>query len=122
MPVKIFETSTGLSKYYKDYLNVFLGGLSIAMPGEVRGQYEAWKRYGWLPWKQLVEPSVYLARYGFEVTEAVDDVLKTTKGIEQDIRDDSGLGSVHIICVLTTVKTNSVTSNRWFATIPDGFK
>ncbi|XP_020609848.1 gamma-glutamyltranspeptidase 1-like, partial [Orbicella faveolata] len=73
-------------------------GLSIAVPGEVRGQHEAWKRYGWLPWKQLVQPAIDLARNGFEITKAVDDALKTTKGIEQDIRNDPGLRSVHITC------------------------
>jgi len=66
------------------------------VPGEVRGQYEAWKQYGWLPWKQLVQPAIELARNGFKITAAVDDALKTTKGLEQDIRNDPGLRSVHI--------------------------
>ena len=60
------------------------------MPGEVRGQHDAWKRYGRLPWKQLVQPAIDLARNGFEITEAVDDTLKT---FEQDIRRDTGLRS-----------------------------
>ena len=81
------------------------------MPGEVRGQYDAWKRHGRLPWKKLVQPAIDLARNGFEITEAVEDALKTTKGIEDDIRNDPGLRSVHITCVLTA-KANSVTSNR----------
>jgi len=68
--------------------------VSIGVPGEVRGQYEAWKRHGWLPWKELVQPAIDLARNGFEITEAVEDALKTTKGIEQDIRNDPGLRSV----------------------------
>ncbi|KAJ7387666.1 hypothetical protein OS493_001004 [Desmophyllum pertusum] len=70
------------------------GGLSIAVPGEVRGQREAWKRYGWLPWKLLVQPAIDLARNGFEITQAVEDALKTTKGIEQDIRNDPGLSEL----------------------------
>ena len=60
------------------------------MPGEVRGQHDAWKRYGRLPWKQLVQPAIDLARNGFEITVAVDDALKT---FEQDIRKDTGLRS-----------------------------
>jgi len=91
----ILKTSTDLSKYYKDYLTFFLGGLSIAVPGEVRGLYDAWTKYGWLQWKQLVQPAIDLARNGFEITEAVEDALKTTKGIEQDIRDDPGLRLLH---------------------------
>ena len=85
--------------------------MSIAVPGEVRGQRDAWNRHGRLPWKKLVQPAIDLARNGFEITEAVDDALKTTKGIEEDIRIDSGLRSVLITCELTA-KANSVISNR----------
>lgn len=80
------------------------------MPGEVRGQYEAWKRHGWLPWKQLVQPAIDLARNGFEITEAVDDALKTLKDIEQDIRNDPGLRSVQAYHL--RINSNSVASNR----------
>ena len=64
--------------------------MSIAVPGEVRGQRDAWNRHGRLPWKKLVQPAIDLARNGFEITEAVDDALKT---FEQDIRKDTGLRS-----------------------------
>ena len=77
------------------------------MPGEVRGMYEAWKRYHRLPWEKLVQPAIDLARNGFNITEAVDDALKTTKGIKEDIRKDPGLRSVYITCV-STAKANSV--------------
>ena len=59
------------------------------------GQYEAWKRYGWLPWKRLVQPAIDLARNGFEITEAVADVL--TKEMEKDIRNDPGLRLVNVL-------------------------
>jgi gamma-glutamyltranspeptidase / glutathione hydrolase len=37
------------------------GHLSAGVPGSVAGLYEAWKRYGKLPWATLVAPAVALA-------------------------------------------------------------
>ncbi|XP_068677719.1 glutathione hydrolase 1 proenzyme-like [Montipora foliosa] len=67
------------------------GGLAIAVPGEVRGMYKASQKYGRLPWRKLVEPSIRLARDGFEISAAVDDALKTTPNILEYIRKDPGL-------------------------------
>ena len=37
------------------------GHLAAGVPGSVAGLYEAWKRYGRLPWPQLLAPAVRLA-------------------------------------------------------------
>ena len=38
------------------------GGLAVGVPGELRGLQMAHRRYGRLPWKRLVQPSVELAK------------------------------------------------------------
>lgn len=42
------------------------GGLSVAVPGEIRGLAEAHRRWGHLPWEQTVQPVAELA-LGWEV-------------------------------------------------------
>lgn len=44
------------------------GPLAPGVPGTVAGLYEAWERYGSLPWSALVEPAIELAASGIRVT------------------------------------------------------
>ena len=44
-----------------------VGPLSVTCPGTILGLWEAHRRYGSQPWKELVEPAVKLAEDGFTV-------------------------------------------------------
>ena len=46
-----------------------IGGLAIGVPGTVAGLYEVHKKFGSLPWSELVQPAIDLATRGYLVTE-----------------------------------------------------
>ncbi len=51
---------------------------AVGVPGTVAGLHLAWKTFGSKPWKNLVEPSVKLARDGFEMSDGLARSLERT--------------------------------------------
>lgn len=45
------------------------GQLAAGVPGSVAGMDEAFKKYGTLSWKELIEPAIELAEKGFRITK-----------------------------------------------------
>ncbi|XP_028164786.1 glutathione hydrolase 1 proenzyme-like [Ostrinia furnacalis] len=52
-----------------------VGGLAIAVPGELRGYGELYRAYGRLPWAELVRPTADLCRRGHRVNSYMGRVL-----------------------------------------------
>jgi gamma-glutamyltranspeptidase / glutathione hydrolase len=56
-------------EFDRDTSQVFrIGAASCAVPGTIAGLADAHRRYGTLPWPQLIRPAIDAARNGFELT------------------------------------------------------
>jgi len=60
------------------------GTLAAGVPGSVAGMWELHQAYGNLPWSKLVQPSVDVAYYGFEITE---DEASALNEKQQDFKE-----------------------------------
>lgn len=45
--------------------------LQVGTPGQVKGLYWLWERYGTLPWRELLRPSIQLALQGYQATPSL---------------------------------------------------
>ncbi|XP_041356814.1 glutathione hydrolase 1 proenzyme-like isoform X2 [Gigantopelta aegis] len=55
------------------------GPLSIAVPGEIMAYWAAHQKYGLLPWRQLFEPAIKMARDGHPLSQATARALRKMK-------------------------------------------
>lgn len=62
------ELLTGNNLYGEESSVNHIGLKSVGVPGTVAGLYLAHQKYGKLPWKELVQPSIDLAENGFKLT------------------------------------------------------
>jgi gamma-glutamyltranspeptidase len=69
-------------------LFVFIGALAAGVPGEVKGMYTAWRKFGKLPWKDLIQPAIDLATNGYKISKPLHTAMLSK---EQYIKDDPGL-------------------------------
>ena len=47
----------------------------MAVPGQLKGLYHAWQKYGVLEWAELVAPAIKLASDGFKVTPPIASAI-----------------------------------------------
>ena len=64
----------------------FPGGLTIGVPGKVKGLYYASRKFGRLPWKHLVEPVKYIAKNDFHIPGRLSATTRIKKNsLQEDI-------------------------------------
>jgi gamma-glutamyltranspeptidase/glutathione hydrolase len=61
------------------FADLLTSGLSVGVPGTVRGWDEALRRYGSLGWKDVLKYAIYVAEQGFDVDQTFFD--QTTRNI-----------------------------------------
>jgi gamma-glutamyltranspeptidase/glutathione hydrolase len=61
--------------------DLLTSGLSVGVPGTVRGWDEALRRYGSLGWRDVLKYAVYVAEQGFDVDQTFFD--QTTRNVER---------------------------------------
>ncbi|KAF0989700.1 hypothetical protein HZS_4280, partial [Henneguya salminicola] len=52
------------------------GGLSVAVPGELKGYDYVWKKYSKLPWQKLIQPSISMLRAGVKVDDSLTNTFE----------------------------------------------
>ena len=80
-----------------------LGALSVAVPGEIRGLHTAWKKYGKLPWRDLVQPTINMTEDGFRIQLRLYEAAHTFRDV---IEEDAGFRLVLLLslfCILISV-------------------
>ncbi|KAM3965294.1 glutathione hydrolase 1 proenzyme [Aphomia sociella] len=60
------------------------GPLAVAVPGELRGMWAAYKRWGKLPWASLIAPTLDICNDGFIISKAMYDGLESAPYIKND--------------------------------------
>ncbi|XP_064092975.1 scoloptoxin SSD14-like isoform X3 [Macrobrachium nipponense] len=64
-------------RWWENKAHSLKGGLAVGVPGEVRGYYEFYKKFGGrIPWNELLEPSIKLCEEGHPVNWHMARALK----------------------------------------------
>ena len=67
------------------------GPSSSGVPGEVHGFHLAWKNHGRLPWRDLVQPAIDIAKNGLPFGYAAREAAASSLTLSDAIKKDPGL-------------------------------
>ena len=78
-PYNVVLTSCAALRKLLSYVTITLGGLAVAVPGQVRGLKLAHKNHGKLQWNLLFGETIRLAREGFKIHKPLASAIATLK-------------------------------------------
>ncbi len=86
--------NASVEKYSKadgemDFDKLTFGAMAPGVPGTVAAMFQAWQRFGSLPWKELLQPAYQLANEGFEVGYDLAYVLNMASAVLNYYSKDS---------------------------------
>ena len=67
--------------------------LQIGVPGQTAGIYTLWEQYGSMPWDQLLQPAIQLARQGYQVTPSLLGAIELIYG---EMADHPELSKIYL--------------------------
>ncbi len=68
------------------FVNAVVGGRSVGVPGTPRLLEEAHRRWGKLPWPQVLAPAIRLAEDGFAISPRLNGLLSGERNLAKDAR------------------------------------
>lgn len=68
------------------FVDAVVGGRSVGVPGTVRLLEEAHRRWGKLPWAQVIAPAIRVAEEGFAISPRLNGLLALEKNLVKDPR------------------------------------
>jgi len=77
---------------------------SVGVPGTIKGLYELWEKLGSLPFSQLIEPAIKLAKNGVIINQTEADYIKK---YEKPLKNDQGSSKI-FFCGKTPLKQGDI--------------
>ena len=68
------------------FVDAVVGGRSVGVPGTLKLLEEAHRRWGRLPWAQVLAPAIRLAEDGFAISPRLNGLLSGEKNLAKDAR------------------------------------